>query len=124
MMRPDASALRLLMHRRLLGERQADEKLALIRRLQRRYVECRLPKESESRVEQSFNEQLFARIFGYRTLFSHESLPYHLRPKNYASGTRRYDDFSLGIFWGDERDRVVASAEFKDPGTDLKEVAT
>jgi hypothetical protein len=93
--------------------------LALLARLQRRYVECRLPRESESRVEQSFNEQLFARILGYRTLLSHDSLPYHLRPKNYAAIARRYDDFSLGTFWGDERDLVTATAEFKDPGTDL-----
>lgn len=112
--------------RRLMREQRAEEKLGLIVRLQRRYVECRLPQESESRVEQSFNEQLFARVLGYRTLFSHDALPYHLRPKNYAGrrrhkdlARRRYDDFSLGMFWGDKRDVVVASAEFKDPGMNL-----
>lgn len=115
----DPSALRLQIARRLVRETQAVEKLDLLARLQRRYVECRLPKESETRVEQSFNEQLFAKIFGYETLFSHDELPYHLRPKNYASGVRRYDDFSLGTFWGDDRDSVVATAEFKDAGTDL-----
>lgn len=116
----DSSALHLMCARRGLVEHAtAIERLNIIRRLQRRYVECRLPRYSESRVEQSFNEQLFTRVLGYRTLFSHDALPYHLRPKNYASGNGRYDDFSLGFFWGDERDRVVATAEFKDPGTDL-----
>ena len=111
--------MRLQSARRLVREPNAPEKLAVIARLQRRYIECRLPKESESRVEQSFNEQLFAKVFGYQTLLSHERLPYHLRPKNYARAVGRYDDFSLGIFWGDERDLVAVTAEFKDPGTDL-----
>jgi hypothetical protein len=118
-MQVDSSALRLAVAQRLAKEARAEEKLALLQRLQRRYVECNLPRESETRVEQSFNEQLFAQVLGYRTLLSHDSLPYHLRPKNYAAGSRRFDDFSLGTFWGDDRDLVVASAEFKDPGTDL-----
>lgn len=117
--RVDQSALRLQIARRLIRETDAPGKLAMLARLQRRYVECRLPKESETRVEQSFNEQLFAKIFGYSTLFSHGALPYNLRPKNYASRARKYDDFSLGKFWGDERDTVLATAELKDPAADL-----
>jgi hypothetical protein len=62
-------------------------------------------------VEQSFNEQLFARVFDYATLFSHVGVPYHLSPKTYA-GERRYDDFSLGSF-GAGADVVYASAELK-----------
>ena len=115
----EASAVRMATTRRFLGESQAAQKVALLARLQRRHIECRLPQESESRVEQSFNEQLFAKVLGYRTLLSHDALPYHLRPKNYAASVRRYDDFSLGTFWGDARDVVLATAEFKDPGTDL-----
>jgi hypothetical protein len=115
----DTSAVHMMVARRLAREPNARQKLDLLGRLQRTYIECRLPRESETRVEQSFNEQLFAKVFGYRTLFSHDALPYHLRPKNYASGARRYDDFSLGRFWGDERDEIVATAELKSPGTNL-----
>jgi len=72
----------------------------------------------ETRVEQSFNEQLFARVFGYRTLLSSDQGVFHLMPKN-AMGRHRFDDFSLGHFGGEGEPIVRTSAEFKSPGTDL-----
>jgi hypothetical protein len=68
-------------------------------------------------VEQSFNEQLFRSVFDYKTLFSHDDLPYHLLPKNHTAG-RRYDDFSLGFFDG-RRSLVLGTAELKSPGVNL-----
>lgn len=99
-----------------MGE-DGDEKLGILRRLARQYIDCNLPKEVETRVEQSFNEQLFAKVFDYRTLLSHGGVPYHLRPKNYVAG--RYDDFSLGLFAADSSGPVVASAELKGANVDL-----
>lgn len=112
--RLDPSVLRLLRARRHATETHATEKLGLLRRLERQKVIRDLP---ESRVEQSFNEQLFARILGYRTLLSHEGAGFDLLPKN-PTGPRRFDDFSLGVF-GEGEDVVLASAEFKGPGADL-----
>ncbi len=108
------SVFHLLRARRRCAETRADEKLALLRRLERQKVIRDLP---ETRVEQSFNEQLFAQVLGYRTLLSHDGDGFHLLPKNQV-GPRRYDDFSLGHF-GREGARVLATAEFKSPGTDL-----
>jgi hypothetical protein len=77
----DASVANLLRARRKASEPDAlaTEKLRLLRRLEHRRVIRDLP---ESRVEQSFNEQLFARILGYVTLLSHEGATFDLLPKN------------------------------------------
>jgi hypothetical protein len=108
---------RLLQGRRKANERDSDAKLAILRRLQGRYVTCNLPKVVETRVEQSFNEQLFGKVLDFHTLLSHPILPYHLSPKSYAA-SGGYDDFSLGFF-GEGDDRIVASAELKSPGCNL-----
>jgi len=55
-------------------------------------------------------------VLGYRSIFSHDRVPFHLKPKHYHGGA--YDDFSLGFF-GDGADRVLASAELKGPEVDL-----
>jgi len=110
------SVLAILRARRRAREREADAKLAILRRLRRQMQTGLLPRYTETRVEQSWNEQLFARVLGYQTLLSHDCLPFHLLPKNRIGN--RYDDFSLGHF-GLGEDRVVASAELKDPHTDL-----
>lgn len=107
--------LRAMRARRLGRERDAAMKLALLRRLERQKVLRDLP---ETRVEQSFNEQLFARILGYRTLLSHEPGAFNLLPKN-AIAAKKFDDFSLGFFRPDGTSEVVATAEFKSPGADL-----
>ncbi len=79
---------------------------------------------TEKRVEQSFNEQLFAFVLDYRTLLSHEPGEFHLLPQNFAGG-KRFDDFSLGFFGtGEAEPRVLASAEFKSPGCDLDKPQT
>jgi hypothetical protein len=113
----DSSARNLFLGQRRAWERGAKEKLDLLRRLQARFVECRLPSQAETRIEQSFNEQFFIHILDYSTLFSHRTLPFHLRPKSYRLG--RYDDFSLGFFAGAEDESVLASAELKGPSYDL-----
>jgi hypothetical protein len=104
--------------RRLLRGDATDAKLIRLRRLQRQYVLCDVPRYPETRVEQSFNEQLFANVFDYRTLYSHDAVPFHLHPKD-AMG-RRYNDFSLGFF-GTGSDTVIASAELKSSNADLDE---
>lgn len=112
--RLDVSALGLLRSRRVVREHNAPARLSLLRRLRERAL---LHELVETRVEQSWNEQLFSRVLGYRTLLSHDALPFHVLPKNHA-GTRRYDDFSLGFF-GLGDDIVVGTAELKSPGADL-----
>jgi hypothetical protein len=72
---------------------------------------------SETRVEQSFNERLFAELFDYRTLYRHGAGEYHLEPKQQYQGGR-YDDFALGFFRPGSRHQRV-SAELKSPGADL-----
>ncbi len=120
--RLDLDARRLLEDHRRVTERDAADKLARLRLLQGRYIECNLPKEPETRVEQSFNEQLFAKVLGYSTLLSHDTLPFHLRPKASAGGM--YNDFALGFFFGEKTDRVVVSAELKSPGVSLDKPQT
>jgi hypothetical protein len=72
---------------------------------------------TETRVEQSFNERLFAEIFDYRTLYRHGAGEYHLEPKKkHPNG--RYDDFALGFVSPSDRHFRV-SAELKSPRVDL-----
>lgn len=110
-----ANALRL---GRRARERDAAGKLALLRRLQRQHVLRDLPL-AERKTEQSFNEQLFARVLGYQTLLSHDEMPFHLLPQLHAGGN--YADFSLGYFGGSTDDVVLASAELKGSDADLDE---
>ncbi|KYG05073.1 hypothetical protein BE21_43005, partial [Sorangium cellulosum] len=100
--------------RRAARERCSADKLALLRRLAQSTLLGGLP---ETRVEQSWNEQVFAKLLDYRTLLSHSALPFHVLPKN-AAGARRFDDFSLGFFGLGEH-TVLGTAELKSPGTDL-----
>ncbi len=73
---------------------------------------------AESRVEQSFNERLFAGLLDYETLFHGTGAEYHLMPKNFHPGSRRYDDFSLGFF-GPDGGETRVSAELKSPDCNL-----
>jgi hypothetical protein len=113
----DFSVLHALRAERRAAERRATAKLRVLRELRRHRVLGLLSKHSETRIEQSWNENLFAQVFGYRTMFSGGGTPFHLLPKNPTSGTR-IDDFSLGEF-GVGESVVRASAELKSPGTDL-----
>ncbi|HZF50271.1 MAG TPA: hypothetical protein VE093_16545 [Polyangiaceae bacterium] len=110
----DFSSLHALRARRAAREPRPAEKLALLRRLAQKTVFGNLP---ETRVEQSWNEQLFAKVLGYRTLLSHDARPFHILPKN-AADRYHYDDFSLGFFGAGE-DIVLGSAELKSPGASL-----
>lgn len=103
--------------RRRAREADAPSKLRLLRRLHRRFVEGTLPRQTETQAEQSWNEQVFRRVFNYETLFSHDGPVFHLKPKNFTGGAH-YDDFSLGFFSSDA-DIIVASAELKGPLVDL-----
>lgn len=111
----DFSALHALRARRAAREPQTADKLALLHRLAQHTVFGTL---SETRVEQSWNEQLFARVLGYRTLLSHDALPFNILPKNIAD-RHHFDDFSLGFF-GAGKNIVVGTAELKSPGASLE----
>jgi hypothetical protein len=112
--RVDFSALHALRARRAAREPHTSEKLALLRRLAQHTVFGTL---SETRVEQSWNEQLFAKVLGYRTLLSHDALPFHILPKGRAD-LHHFDDFSLGFFGAGES-VVLGTAELKSPGASL-----
>ncbi len=79
---------------------------------------------TETRVEQSFNERIFAEVFGYHSVLRAGAGLFHIMAKNYypADGEARKgaDDLALGFF-GPEREapEIVASVELKDPGQDL-----
>ena len=69
----DVSFIRSAVARRqALGKQQLAEWLQVLRRVLRRDLDGTLPALAETRAEQSWNEQIFARLLGYRTLFSHE----------------------------------------------------
>lgn len=89
----------------------------MLARLRARADDGTLSALSETRVEQSWNEQIFARVLGYRTLFSHDRMPYHLDPKRPTLG-QLYTDFVLGAFGAGDA-VVVASAELKSPNIPL-----
>jgi hypothetical protein len=102
--------------RRRLSECAAEDKLAILRRLNRQLASGMLPLQKETNVEQSWNEQVFAKVLGYQTQLSHDLLPFHLKPKVHGGGY--YPDFSLGFF-GSGPERVFASAELKGPRAQL-----
>jgi hypothetical protein len=92
--------------------------LELLHVLCRRRTDGSLASLTETRIEQSFNERLFAELFGYRTLFRNGKGAYHLQPKVYQHQSGRYSDFSLGTF-GPSDGRELVIAELKNPGTNL-----
>ena len=112
--------LRLFLSEHPLDADTCEKKLAILRILLRRKSDGTLAGLTEKRIEQSFNEQLFAQIFDYKTLLRDGEGEYHLLPQNYrnvgSGGT--YDDFSLGFFSPLEK-VALATAELKSPGTDL-----
>ena len=77
---------------------------------------------SESNVEQSFVERVFADVFGYRTLLSAGAadVSHEVLPKLYVplQGRRAFPDFALGYFRADQQQAVV-TAELKSPGANL-----
>tara|TARA_R110002073_G_scaffold336583_1_gene536316 strand:- start:4515 stop:5846 length:1332 start_codon:yes stop_codon:yes gene_type:complete len=99
------------------------DKLVILGRLRRRRADGTLLALTETRIEQSFNERLFAEVFDYRTLLSHGEGDYHLKPKGYHASTNRFDDFSLGFF-GPLKNSPSVSAEFKSPGANLDAAQT
>lgn len=108
------------------GDSDVMEALALIQRLRSRHVDGTLPALKETSVEQSWTEQIFAKVLGYRTLLSHDRLPYHLEVQTYVpskTGPRQFSDATIGFFGVVDRAMTrpltVASAEFKGPGASL-----
>lgn len=78
---------------------------------------------SESNVEQSFVERVFADVFGYATLLGREgeSESVEVIAKLYVplpGSARAFPDFALGFFRADQRETVV-TAELKSPNADL-----
>ncbi|UQA61763.1 hypothetical protein [Polyangium aurulentum] len=115
----DASVLNAMRAWRRQTEGRAEEKLALLRRLRRQYETKSLPKYTETQVEQSFNEQIFARVFDYQTLLSDDGTStHHIQPKEYVKGTGRTPDIVIGTFAAGTG-AVLASAELKSPEAPL-----
>lgn len=112
----DSSRLRAMSVRRKLAESRANNKLAVIRNLRGHATTGTLAKFSEENVEQSFNEQFFGTVLGYRTMLSSEG-SFNVLPQNYL-GNNRYDDCSLGFF-GIAQPRTLVSAEHKRARIDL-----
>lgn len=75
---------------------------------------------TESNLEQSFNEQVFAEVFGYASIFASTQEDYSSLPKIYVPipGGRAFPDLALGWFRSDMQQAVV-TAELKGPGADL-----
>ncbi len=95
------------------------KRMAVLARLRERRDDGTLHALAETRVEQSFNEQLFAAVFDYRTLLQNGGARYHLQPKEYSAVTRQYDDFSLGFFGPGRAGARRVSAELKALTVDL-----
>jgi hypothetical protein len=114
----DVARLRLLALEQAPSDDECGHALTVLQHLIARRSDGTLAALSETRVEQSFNERLFAEVFGYRTLFRDGQAQYHLRPKGRNPTNRRFDDFSLG-FYGPDGGDPIAVAELKDPDADL-----
>lgn len=97
---------------------ELDEKLDLLHTLREADKNGNLNVLTETKVEQSFNEQLFCRIFNYKSLFMKNGEEFNIQPKSY-SGSGSYNDFSLGYFGVNEGACHYASCELKNPGYDL-----
>lgn len=111
------SAFRHYLFEHPLSYVECEQKLDVLRRLLRRQADGTIAALTETRIEQSFNEQLFAQFFDYRTLLQHGAGDYHLYPHRRHESDRR-DDFCLG-FYSPRGDLPLASCELKNPGTDL-----
>jgi hypothetical protein len=104
-------------------ELSSDETLAALSRLLRLQSAWRsgaLTALTESNLEQSFNEQVFAEVFGYASIFRSSHEYYSSLPKIYVplTGGRAFPDVALGWFRSDMQQAVV-TAELKGPGADL-----
>ncbi len=102
----------------------AQQALLVLRRLIARRLDGSLTTLTETRVEQSFNERVFAEVFDYESVLRRGSGEFHVMAKNYypAEGEARKgaDDLALGFFGPDrETPEIHASVELKDPGQDL-----
>lgn len=96
--------------------------LGVLDDLRARRADGSLARLSETRVEQSFNEQLFSKAFGYRTYLSHGAGEFELLPKKFEPDRRLYNDFALGFFSalrGLDAPPAIVSCELKSPGADL-----
>lgn len=99
------------------------DSLRIFRRLQARQKELIFGDLTETQLEQSFNEQVFCRAFGYDSQFMKSAGQFHVLPKVYKGS--QYNDFSLGYNNGDTRSRFVSktTVELKGPGADLEDGA-
>lgn len=94
--------------------------LSQLLRLQSAHRTGALAALTESNLEQSFNEHVFAKVFGYESIFASASTDYSALPKLYVPipGGRAFPDLALGWFRTDAQHTVV-TAELKGPGADL-----
>lgn len=104
-----------------LGDDEVLRGLARLARLQHLYRSGYWSRLTESNVEQSFVERVFADVFGYATLLGSEDAQHEVMPKIYVplpNARRAFPDFALGHFRAD-LDEVIVTAELKSPDADL-----
>ena len=99
------------------------DSLRTFKRLQARQKEKIFGDLTETQLEQSFNEQVFCRAFGYDSQFMKAAGQFHVLPKVYMGS--QYNDFSLGYSNGSTRNQFVSktTVELKGPNADLEDGA-
>lgn len=90
-------------------------KLATVQKWHSAYISKELHKKTETQCEQSFNQDFFVEILGFRA-FPNEI--YTIDPKAKTDATGQKPDALLGYFTGNEK-VVTAVAEIKDVNTAL-----
>jgi hypothetical protein len=115
----DFSYANLARARRHVSAAEAVEPLRVLRRLHDRFLCGAVSAYTETGVEQSWNEQVFAKVLGYSSMLAHDKIPFDVTYKNDHDG--RYDDFALGFFFGDgAQDHAIVSGELKGPQADQR----
>ena len=95
--------------------------LQIFRLLQQRQSELIFGELTETQLEQSFNEQVFCRIFGYDSQFMQSAGQFHVLPKVYQR--KQYNDLSLGYRLGRSQFISRATVELKGPNVNLEDGA-
>lgn len=104
-----------------VGKNEVLRGLARLGRLQHLHRSGYWTRLTESNVEHSFVERVFADVFGYATLLGAAEAKHDVMPKIYVplpGSKKAFPDFALGHFLADQ-DEVVVTAELKSPNADL-----
>lgn len=104
-----------------VGEKEVLHGLSLLARLQHLHRSGYWARLTESNVEQSFVERVFADVFGYATLLGTADRKHDVMPKVYVplpDAARAFPDFAIGHFRADQNE-IVVTAELKSPDANL-----